>query len=277
MSDPLVGVDYSYARPGGAAIAGQGYRYAIRYLAEDERGLTRDEVADLHAHGVAIVAVYEGRGGEPLQGYEQGIADAAYAHRKMVELGFPADRPCYFAVDFDVTGPTIAAVSSYFRGVCAGMGVERVGVYGDADIMAYLRQYRLASWFWQPMAASWSNGQAFPGRHIYQYAGGTVNGGAVDLNAAYAEDYGQWAGEDDDMGELAEVVKMLGGIEAVRAWNAKGNVGLLAAFASEQAARGELTNAVNGRTKAWDDHLTNHAGQGGIPDHTHEPGKVARK
>lgn len=246
MTEPIVGIDYSYARPGGAAIAGAGYRYAIRYLAEDARGLTADELADLHAHGVAVVAVYEGRGSEPLNGYEQGVADGAYAHRKMAELGFPESRPCYFAVDFDVIGAQLGPIGAYFRGVCASMGgAERVGVYGDTDAMGYLRQYGLARWFWQPMAAAWSTGQAFAGRHLYQYAGGMLNGGAIDLNAAYAEDYGQWAGEGSDMGELAEVIQMLGGMDAVREWNAKGNVGLLTAFASEQVRQNEAVNAIN--------------------------------
>lgn len=196
MTDPVVGVDYSYARPGGAALAAGGYRFAIRYLAEDGRGITDDEVRDLHAHGVAVVAVYEGRGSEPLNGYEQGVADGAYAHRKMAELGFPESRPCYFAVDFDVIGAQLGPIGSYFRGVAASMGVERVGVYGDTDAMGYLRQYGLARWFWQAMAPAWSQYKAFDARHIYQYAGGTVNGGAVDFNLAYAEDYGQWAGEE---------------------------------------------------------------------------------
>lgn len=259
MTDPVVGVDYSYARPGGAALAAGGYRFAIRYLAEDARGITDDEVRDLHAHGVAIVAVYEGRGGEPLNGYEQGVADGAYAHRTMHLLGFPEDRPCYFAVDFDVIGSQLGPIGSYFRGVAASMGVERVGVYGDTDALGYLRQYGLARWFWQAMAPAWSQYQAFDGRHIYQYAGGTVNGGAVDFNLAYAEDYGQWAGEDDMAGELAEVIKMLGGIEAVRAWNEKGNVGLLTAFASEQVRQNEAVNAINA-------HIAQHP----IGEHAHK-------
>lgn len=262
MTDPVVGVDYSYARPGGAALAAGGYRFAIRYLAEDDRGLTDDEVRDLHAHGVAIVAVYEGRGGEPLNGYEQGVADGAYAHRTMMLLGFPEDRPCYFAVDFDVIGAQLGPIGAYFRGVCASMGgAERVGVYGDTDAMGYLRQYGLARWFWQAMAPAWSQYKAFEGRHLYQYAGGMLNGGAIDLNAAYAEDYGQWAGEENAMPDprVDDILRFLGGAEAVKRWLEKGNIGLIDAFTAEQKARGEATNAINA-----------HIGEHPIGEHAHK-------
>ena len=46
------GIDYSWARPGGAAIAAAGKKFAVRYLYPDGqggKGLDASELQDLHA------------------------------------------------------------------------------------------------------------------------------------------------------------------------------------------------------------------------------------
>ena len=53
----IEGVDYSFGRPGGAALAKAGKVFAARYLEYSHspnagKFLTSDEVVDLHGHGM---------------------------------------------------------------------------------------------------------------------------------------------------------------------------------------------------------------------------------
>ncbi len=76
-----------------------------------------------------------------------------------------------------------------------------------------------------------------------------------------------WAALEDDMSPedkalLDKLVKVMGNAQ-MDEWLAKGNAPLLTAFASEQTARGEATNAING-------HLENHPNGGGAAaNHKH--------
>lgn len=197
MSDPIVGIDYSWARPGGAAIAAAGYRFAMRYVpypGHQGKGLSIAERDDLHAHGIAIGLVFESTANRPLGGYDAGVYDATATIEALESLSWPP-RPVYFAVDFDIQPAQLGALTAYMRGVGSVLGVQRVGVYGGIRALEHCRDHGLATWYWQALA--WSGGRAFPGRHLYQYLNGqTLAGGEIDLNAAYTEDYGQWAGEE---------------------------------------------------------------------------------
>ena len=56
------GIDYSWARPGGAAIKAAGKAFAVRYLYPDGqggKGLDASELADLQANGIEVPVVYE--------------------------------------------------------------------------------------------------------------------------------------------------------------------------------------------------------------------------
>ena len=68
----------------------------------------------------------------------------------------------------------------------------------------------------------------------------------------YAPLWAALAGEpqEDDMALLDEVVAALGGIEAIREWNQKGN-SLLLGYAQEQQWQGEIAQALG-------DHINNH-------------------
>ena len=183
------GCDYSSARPGGAALKAAGFAFAVRYLAEDRRGLTTAEAADLHANGIAIPLVYESRATRALGGWQAGVDDGAYALSLARRLGVPDDRPIYFAVDFDASEAQQAPINDYLRGCASVMGAERVGVYGGFWVVKRCAENGSAHWFWQTYA--WSGGRQYPGNHIYQYKNGEW-GGSIDLDEAYGDDYGQW-------------------------------------------------------------------------------------
>ena len=258
------GIDYSWARPGGAAIKAAGFDFVARYVpypGDTGKGLDVAELADLRANGLGVGLVFESTANRALEGFTVGIADALTCLHAVKALGFPDSRPIYFAVDFDAQPGQYSVIDAYLQGAASVMGFSRIGVYGSYNVVKHCADYGTARWFWQ--AKAWSGGHHFEGRHLYQSEFGQfINGGEVDFNVAYAADFGQWPAEES-MADLAEVIQMLGGMDAVRAWNAKGNIGLLPAFAAEQKLRGETTNAVNSRVKLLDDHIANHGAQNG--------------
>lgn len=190
------GLDFSWGRPGGAAIKAAGFDFAIRYVpfpGDGGHGLTVAEVTDYHANKVAIAMVFETTEGRALEGYQAGRYDATVAKPAMQRLGFPDDRPCYFAVDVNVDESQWPLIDSYLGGCASVMTLARVGVYGEADLIDHCFAAGTAAWGWQAAATSWSNGRRSKNLHLRQYRNGqTLNGAAVDYNEAYTTDFGQW-------------------------------------------------------------------------------------
>lgn len=193
-------VDYSWGRVGGSdrtharAIADAGYVGAMRYLCYPDRGkrLERPELDLLHAAGLAVGVVWETTASRSGQGRDAGRADAVEANRQAGDLGFPMDRPIFYAVDFDADPNTVAP---YFAG-CADVGGRPVGVYGSYRIVEALG----LDWCWQ--CAAWSgNGQgsggSIQGRRLSRRARlfqrvGYVLGDTCDVNDMLADDWGGW-------------------------------------------------------------------------------------
>lgn len=185
----LSGVDYSSGRPGGKALAAAGMVFACRYLSHTpSKNLTATEAADLAAHGVWSVVVWETTAQRASAGRNAGVADATEAAAQAKACGQPASRPIFFAVDFDAAP---SAVVAYFQGVVSVLGLPRTGVYGGYRVVSYLLDHKLAAWAWQTVA--WSHGQWDARAHIRQYAKTvTINGVSCDVNNALAADFGQW-------------------------------------------------------------------------------------
>lgn len=203
------GVDFSWARPGGAAIKAAGFDFAIRYVpypGHGGKGLSVAEIDDLHANGVSIAMVYESTAERPLAGYDAGVFDATATQRAFDALGIPDSRPCYFAVDFDAQPGQYSVIDAYLQGAASVMGSGRIGVYGSHNMVKHCHDYGTARWFWQALA--WSGGRHFDGRHLYQSLNGQfINGGEVDFNEAYAADFGQWPVEDEVTREEMDALK----------------------------------------------------------------------
>ena len=192
----LEGVDYSWARPGGAALKAAGKSFAMRYVpyqGDGGKGLKADELADLQANGIAVGLVFESTAGRMLEGYGAGVTDATVSLAAAAMLGFPKDRPIYFACDFDTIPVQLAMIDDYLRGAASVLGIERVGVYGEYDVVDHCLALGTARWFWQTYA--WSGGRVHAAAHVLQYSNGqTVAGGEVDLCRSLAADFGQWGG-----------------------------------------------------------------------------------
>jgi len=187
------GVDYSWARPSASCLYNNGRRFAVRYIGTPSSGknLTAGEAQALRVSGVEIVATYETTAGFMLGGYDRGVQAAIAANQDARQLGMPAGRPVYYALDVDPR-PFTAGQWGAIEGFLAGARTrgEPVGVYG-----AHLAIERLvpnhARFGWQTYA--WSGGRLSAKAHLFQYRNGqSLCGGTVDFCRSFAADYGQW-------------------------------------------------------------------------------------
>ena len=185
----MKGVDYSSGRPSGAALAAAGVGFAARYVSHtSSKNITASEAADLAAHGVWTVLVWETTANRAGAGKSAGIADATEALAQATAAGMPAGRPLYFAVDWDAN-PSV--VVPYFQGVASVLGLDRTGAYGGYKVIKYLLDHGLIAWAWQ--TAAWSGGQWDARAHIRQPATTVrINGVACDNDTSQQEDFGQW-------------------------------------------------------------------------------------
>jgi hypothetical protein len=187
----IPGVDYAWSHPGGAALKAAGKAFACRYLSPDSsKNLTRAEAADLAAHGIWAVVVWEGAAARAKAGKAAGAADAKTASVQATATGMPSSRPIYFAVDFDATEADQTYINAYLDGAASVIGRDRVGIYGGYYSVKRALDGGHAKWAWQTIA--WSGGQWDSRAVIRQGAQKSINGVSCDLNTAVATDYGQW-------------------------------------------------------------------------------------
>lgn len=193
----ILGFDYSTGPPSGKAVADAGGKFVCRYVSwsGNPKNITPEELADMHAHGVAVVLIFETTAERAAAGNWAGFRDAAVARNQAVALGWPDTRPIYFAVDFDAKP---SQVWDYFAGINSVLPWRRIGVYGSYDIVKWALDYRMAGYTWQTSA--WSRGLVEPRINLFQRLGTVhVDGVECDENEAYTSDYGQWPYQEDDM------------------------------------------------------------------------------
>lgn len=186
----IEGVDFSWGRPGGAALVAAGKHFVVRYLTGTGKALTAGEIKDYTAHNIAIAVVFESTAGRALTaGFAGGAADAKASETALKALGL-GTLPVYFAVDRDTTSANYANVDDYLNGAASVLGRERTGIYAEADLIDHCAKVKSASWFWQTYA--WSGGRISPNAHLYQYRNGQIiNGSKVDFTRALKLNYGQ--------------------------------------------------------------------------------------
>ena len=205
----MIALDYSAGRPSGGAVRDSGAVAVIRYVGTPGRAknLTATETADMLAHGVAVALVYEDRAGTALLGRARGEADARAALLDAHSCGVTV-RCIYMAVDFDVANDDqMDRVSAYLAGAARVLGTDRLGVYGERDVVDIFVGGRVAAYGWQTKA--WSGGAVSSQADLYQVGRQTtVDGVTCDVNEIKRQDFGQWPApalvtqqhqEDDEM------------------------------------------------------------------------------
>lgn len=181
-------IDFSYARPSINSIKSHGYVGVARYLSSSSS--KRIGLAELQRYldaGLSIILVWEDSAKAPLGGAVRGLSDARKANDQADALGWPKDRPIYYAVDFDVQLSQRDSVLNYLR-AAASVTSRPVGVYGGYNMIGWAAQsgYR---YLWQ--TAAWSGGRTHSQAMVYQYAGmGPISD--TDVNRILvSKDWGQ--------------------------------------------------------------------------------------
>lgn len=130
-------------------------------------------------------------------GHAGGAQDAQFALDDLAALGVTGWQCVYFCADTDTNASTYDDVDAYLQGVATKIPVAKIGLYGEADLVDYIRARNRASWFFQPCA--WSNHRIADGVHIYQGNSQTkqpwqavIGGITCDIDEALQPNYGQW-------------------------------------------------------------------------------------
>ncbi|MEV5537468.1 glycoside hydrolase domain-containing protein [Saccharopolyspora shandongensis] len=187
------GLDYSAGVPKAAAVKAAGFDFVVRYVGTPGRrkNITAGEYRDMTGAGVGVALVFENRAGDALAGRAAGARNARAALDDANSFGWPADRPIYMAVDQDITTESqMRTVVEYLRGAADVLGIERIGVYGEADVVDRAQRDNVARWFWQTKA--WSRKRISPHAHLVQQTETVrVDGVECDINTTDRPDIGQ--------------------------------------------------------------------------------------
>lgn len=185
------GLDYAWGTISPAEHKAVGSSFACRYLSYDpSKNITPKEADELRGGGISIVLVWETTANRALSGFAGGQSDAMEARIQANTVGFPNNRPIFFAIDFDASESQQAAINEYFRGVANILGVSRTGVYGGYWPVKRLFDASLVKYGWQTYA--WSGGMWEQRAKLRQYSNDhTVAGVGCDYNNTIDADFGQ--------------------------------------------------------------------------------------
>lgn len=176
-------LDASFVRQNPHAVSAMGYEALARYLAHDgpstrPKIVTPREAAEIKTAGLGLVLVWE-------QGATDATWDAAEANRQADALGFPADRPIYYAEDVDVPSSSYPSVAGKLRGLTG----RPKGIYGESGLVEHCVSTGAAVTGWIAASSAWSR-DAAPSAALRQLVSNLVPG--ADENLILADDYGQW-------------------------------------------------------------------------------------
>jgi hypothetical protein len=212
-------IDFAERRIPADQIKAAGYDGVVNYVSESRPGanfeakpITREYADSLRAAGLQIVSNFQyGKPGwadpsDYTRGFDGGVADAQTALRLHGAAGGTSSAPIFFSVDDNIDVNTWNDVAvKWLKGINSVLGVERSGVYGDAQVCGWAIKDGVIGhsttpgflWAWQTRA--WSNGQREDAAVLYQ---GVVNGPSnpgpllgginVDVDDVLAADFGQW-------------------------------------------------------------------------------------
>lgn len=173
-----------------AQMRAMGLSFVGRYFSQfPSKNLTRGEVVDLGQNGFNLFSIYEDGINDWARGYEGGVDNARRYLNQAAALGVPLTRPCYFAVDTDVS-PTEPRLHGYFQGASDILGAMRRGCYGSTGVLRALKSAGLIDFTFRSMSTAW-NGGAGNANEFSITQNGYINN-QFDRDATASGDFGQW-------------------------------------------------------------------------------------
>jgi len=154
------GADYSAWRPSAAELKALGFSFVVRYIAPGDQTrvkvVSKEEIAALHAGGIAVLIVFEWRVTDAFGGAKQGNEYGLWAKNKLQELGYPKGLACIVAVDTDsLQSTTLSTIEAYLRAFAHALAPDyKLGVYGGTRVMSRVKDVSVLNW--QANARSWS-------------------------------------------------------------------------------------------------------------------------
>ncbi|WEG14014.1 DUF1906 domain-containing protein [Pullulanibacillus sp. KACC 23026] len=173
-------------------LKSEGITHIGRYLSDNWKGLTKDEVQAISDAGLNIVSIFESN--PTKSSYftaDQGRADAQAASKYANDLGQPHGTAIYFAVDYDAQGKDLGAILDYFNALADNLKDYKLGAYGSYAVLSYLKQHSRVEFYYQTYA--WSHDQVCDFTNFYQHQNEVqVAGLWVDLDKVL-KDPGSWS------------------------------------------------------------------------------------
>lgn len=192
--------DFSFSRPSLESLEHGHAQAVIRYVCPDNhlthgKILTRSEASRYRDHGIDLVTNFEWYANRCREGRTAGRVDAGTALAAHHAAGGPDHAAVYYSADFDAQRGDLDAIGAYFEGAAAESGLERVGAYGEYDVIRWLLDQELITFGWQTYA--WSHGLYDEDAVLAQDRNGIrlSDGSEVDLDTIHAAEYGQWGGK----------------------------------------------------------------------------------
>jgi hypothetical protein len=187
------GIDFAGGRPNPVAIKNAGFNFVMRYLTPGGpslpgKELLRNELEGYQNQGISVCLMYETTANMMLAGWAGGLPNAIEAASKSLHLGYPTNKPIYFACDIDVQPMHYPVILDYLSACEQILGIGKVGLYGEFDLLE-----AVGLGYYLEQTTAWSHGRISNNAHIYQNGEQVViDGVECDILEARKFDYGQY-------------------------------------------------------------------------------------
>jgi len=153
------------------------------------KGLQKNELSAIEGSGLSVVVIFQHCNADCMNfntgnsaTADKGRKDATAAIQRAADLGQPPDTPIYFGIDFDPVrygncklsdSQVLSSIETYFSQINEVLARTswHVGVYGAGRTCRFLKDRKLAKYFWLSASMAHDGSQAFFNSgewHIFQ-------------------------------------------------------------------------------------------------------------
>lgn len=166
-------------------------RGVIRYLSRSSaKNISPAEMQSLRNAGLAVALVWETTANMTDGGAAAGTRDGIEANRQADAVGFPKDRPIFYAVDHDPSPSEWDTIAGYLN--AAEAQGRRSEVYGNDRVCIEMTRRGASTRPWQCRAWSGTPVRRAPSAVLFQRVDNPLGIPNVDVNDILADDWGAW-------------------------------------------------------------------------------------